>query len=284
MKTFTKVWLGVALIAIGIGAAILVIAIVSGASLKDLPTMSYEESYSDVTSIDMDIEYGEVKLVKGDIFSIDATQIPENGLESYVDTDGTWVIRQDIEDHNSMDFFGIHFSMGHIWSWNRDLNPRITITVPRDFVAEDISLVIKAGDVQVDRIQATTGSFNVSAGRLVVEELNITEDSNYIIGAGSIDLKNVTVRNITVDCGVGDIAIEGNVFGDNEVTCNVGSVKMDINGNKEDYSYDISSSIGNIDIDNNSYHNISKRMINNDDAENNLSLNCEIGKISVDFY
>jgi hypothetical protein len=284
MKTFTKVWLGIALIAIGIGVAILVIAVASGASLEDLPTISYEESYSDVTSIDMDIEYGEVKIVEGDNFSIDATRIPEDGLESYVDTDGTWVIRQNTEDNNFINFFGLHFSTGHFLGWNDDLTPRITITLPRDFVAEDISLVIKAGDVEVDKIHAVTGNINVSAGRLAVKELEITDNSDYIIGAGQMILKNLTVSNITVDCGVGDITIEGNVIGNSDITCNVGNVELDIEGEEEDYSYDISSSIGNVDIDNNSYHNISNRIINNDEAKNNLSLNCEIGNISVDFY
>ena len=93
MKTFAKVWLGIALIAIGFGVAILVIAIASGASFEDIPTFSYEESYSDVTGIDMDIEYGEVKIVEGDTFSINARRLPENGLESYVDVDGIWVIK-----------------------------------------------------------------------------------------------------------------------------------------------------------------------------------------------
>jgi hypothetical protein len=284
MKTFTKVWLGIAMIAIGIGVALLVIAVASGASLEDLPTISYEESYSDVSSIDMDIEYGEVKIVDGDSFSIDATRIPEDGLESYVDTDGTWVIRQNSEGNNFIDFFGLHISMGRFLTWDGDLTPRITITLPRDFVAEDISVVIKAGDVEVDKIHAATGSFNLSAGRLAVKELEITDHSDYIIGAGQMILQNVTVSNITVDCGVGDVTIEGNVIGDSDITCNVGNVELDIEGEEEDYSYDISSSIGNIDIDNNNYHSISNRIINNDDAKNNLSLNCEIGNISVDFY
>jgi hypothetical protein len=284
MKTFAKIWLGIALIAIGIGVALLVIAIASGATFQDIPTFSYEESYSDVNSINMDIEYGEVKVEEGDAFKIDAQRLPENGLESYVDADGTWVIRQDSDDTEFIDFFGLHFSTGNIFHWNGDLTPRITITLPKDFVADHISLVIKAGDVEVDKIHAATGNFNVSAGRLVVNELEITQTSDYIIGAGQMSLNSVTVKDISVDCGVGDVSIEGDVNGDSKIVCNVGNVELDLEGKEEDYSYDISASIGNIDIDNNSYHNISNRVINNDTAENNLSLNCEIGNISVDFY
>ncbi len=284
MKTFTKVWLGIALIAIGIGVALLVIAIASGASFEELPTFSYEESFSDVTSIDMDIEYGEVKLVEGDTFSIDAKRLPENGLKSYVDADGTWVIKQITDGRSFVDFFGLNFSIGDFIRWDRDLTPRITITLPPDFVAEDISLEIKAGDVEVEKIHAATGSFNMSAGRLVVKELEITEESDYIIGAGEMSLNNVSIQNISVDCGVGYVTIEGNVFGDSDVICNIGNVELDLDGKEEDYTYDISASIGNIDIDNNSYHNISNRVINNDGTENSLSLKCEIGNISIDFY
>ncbi|MDF2906713.1 MAG: hypothetical protein K0R34_2034 [Herbinix sp.] len=286
MRTFTKVWLGIGLIAIGIGVAILMIAFASGVSFKDIdiPTFSYEESYADVTSIDMDIEYGEVKVVEGDTFKVDAKRLPENGFESYVDADGTWVIRQDSDDNNFIDFFGLHFSSGSIFHWSEDMTPRITITLPKDFVADDISLVIKAGDVEIDQIYAKNGSFNVSAGRLAVKELEVTEESKYIIGAGEMSLHNVSVNDITVDCGVGSVSIKGKVTGNSDVTCNVGSVELDLEGEEEDYSYDITASIGNIDIDNNSYHSISNRVINNDAAENNLSLNCEIGNISVDFY
>jgi hypothetical protein len=284
MKTFAKIWLGIALIAIGIGTALLVIAIASGATFEDIPTFSYEESYTGVTGIDMDIEFGEVKLVEGDTFSIDATRIPENSLEAYVDDDGTWVIRQDAKNNNFMNIFGFNISIGNILRWDRNLTPRIIITVPQDFVADNISLLVKAGNVEAEELQAANGSFQVSAGRLAVNKLVITEESDYIIGAGQMSLRNVSLRDISVECGVGDVTIAGSVSGDSDIICNVGNVDLDLDGKEEDYSYDISASIGNINIDNNSYHSISNRIINNATAENNLSLKCEIGNISVDFY
>ena len=284
MKTLAKIWLGIALIAIGIGAAILVIAVASGASFEDVPTFSYEESYSNVISVDMDIQYGEVNIVEGDTFKVDAKRLPENSLKSYVDKDGTWIVKQNSEKRNFVNMFGLHFSTGNVFGWNNDLTPKITITLPKDFVADNFTMVIKAGDVEVDEIRAVTGSFRLSAGRLLVKELEITEKSEYIIGAGQMTLSNVSVRDIKVDCGVGDVRISGDIGGDSNVICNVGNVELDLNGEEADYSYDISASIGNIDIDNNSYHNISNRVINNATAENNLSLICEIGNISVDFY
>ncbi|MDF2484878.1 MAG: hypothetical protein K0R46_1046 [Herbinix sp.] len=284
MKTFVKIWLGIALIAIGIGVAVLVIAIASGASFEDVPTFSYEESYSEAKGLDMEIQYGEVKIVQGDTFKIDAVRLPEDGLESYVNEDGTWIIRQDTDrDDNFVDFFGFHLSTRNIFRWNDNFTPRITITLPEDFVADNMSIVIKAGDVEADVIRATTGDFNLAAGRLVVKMLEVSQESSYEIGAGQMTLSNVKVNNITVDCGVGDVRIEGDVTGESDISCDVGKVELDLDRDEDDYSYDISASIGNVSIDNNSYHNISNRVINNDNAENDLSLICEIGKISVDF-
>ncbi len=284
MKTFTRIWLGIALFAIGIGTILLIITGISGVSIPYLATVSYQDTYSDVTSIDMEITFGEVKIIEGDTFSIKGERVPENSLESYVDEDGTWVIRQNMDHMNLVDFMGLDLSVGNFLHWKGARTSTITITVPHNFVADDISVEIKAGEVEAERILAETGSFHVSTGRLVIDELDIDEESDYRIGAGSMLLNKVSVKNITVDCGVGEVVIRGKVIGDNEVSCDIGSVEMYLEGEKDDYSYDISASIGNIDIDNNSYHGISERYINNDDTDNSIALNCDIGNISIDFY
>jgi hypothetical protein len=280
MRTFTKVWLGIAFVAIGIGTAILVIAAASGASVRDIPTYSFAESYEGVNSLDVEIEYGSVTIIEGDTFSIDADRLPRENMESYV-SDGTWIIREDANRY--IDVFGFHISAGNFFNWRESLTPRITITVPEGFVAEDISLEMSAGDVKADVIRANTGDFNVSAGRLTINQLEITEESGYTVGAGQMKLDQVIAKNVTIDCGVGDIVVHGRITGDSEIACSVGNVDLRLEGDKEDYSYEVSASIGNVSIDNNSYHNILSKVINQSEAENKFSLNCEIGNISVDF-
>lgn len=290
MKTFTKVWLGIALIAIGIGVAILVIAVASGASIKDtyisnIPTVSYEDSYSGVTDIDVDIEYGDIRIVEGDTFSIDARNIEEDSLESYVDDNGTWIMTQKTGTKDSIYVFGFRFSPRNIFRWNEDMLPRITITLPRDFIADDFSLNVQAGNVTIDNVHAVTGDFIVDAGRLVVEEAEITKESEYNVGAAQMTLKNVSLNNITVNCDVGDVMIKGDITGDNSVTCDVGNVELDLRGEEENYNFYVSADIGRIDIDGRSYHGISNQTTHtNSNSKYDFTLNCEIGNISVDFY
>ncbi len=280
MRMFTKVWLGIAFVAIGIGAAILVIATASGASIEDIPTYSYAESYENVKSLDIEIGFGSVRIVEGDTFSVDAKRLPKDSMESRV-TDGTWIIREDAGRY--VNVFGIPISTGNLFHWRSNLAPEITITVPEGFTAEDITLKVSAGDVKVDIIRAATGEFNVSAGRLTVRQLEISDESSYVVGAGQIKLEQSIVKNITVDCGVGEVSIQGSITGDNKIVCNVGSVDLWLDGEEEDYSYEIEANIGNVSIDNRSYHNISNKIINRGTAKNEFFLNCEIGNISVDF-
>lgn len=280
MKTFIKVWLSIGLIAIGVGIALLITAAATGGTWRDIPTYSLDQTYQDVVRLDMEIGYGDVKIVEGNEFSIDADNLPENGLDSYVE-DGTWFIREDYD--NNLNIFGSNFSIRQILTWNEVFTPKITITIPEGFVAEDISFSIGAGNVEADTINAKSGDFTVKAGRLIINQLTIDGKSQYNIGTGEMKLTNVDVEDIIVDCGVGHVLLEGTITGDNDITCGIGRVELDLDGDKADYSYEVSAGIGRVVIDDNSYHDIDSKVIRENDAENNLNLDCGIGEITVDF-
>lgn len=278
MKTFLKVWLAISLIAIGFGIGILIIAIGQGATYKEsIETYSFSESYDGIENINFEIDYGKVDIIEGDSFSIDAKRILEDGLESYVQ-DGTWYIREDY-DHN---IFGFRFSMQRLFSWHENLTPRITITLPSDFKAKDFTLHVGAGAVEVEKIEALTGDLSVDAGRLKINQLKLEEESKYYIGTGEMVLEKVTANNAVIDCGVGNVEIEGRLTGDNEITCGVGRISLKLDGDRDDYDYEISAGIGNVVIDGRSYHNIDRQAINNS-ADNSLTMDCGIGNITVDF-
>lgn len=293
MKSFVKVWLGVALITIGIGIVILVVSFCAGVSWtdftfnrmsftsEDVPNYSLKESYTDIKNIDFNIQYGEVKIIKGNTFSIDAKHFPENGIESYV-SDGTWTIDTDVTTDNYIKVFGFKIPASDFYHWD-EFSPQVTITIPENFSAENFNMVVSAGDVKADEIMAQEGYLEVSAGRISVDKLEISGSSEYHIGAGQIEVERANINNITVDCGVGNVVIEGTITGDNDITCDIGSVKLKLNGDEEDYSYDVSADIGSVEINHHNYQGTSEEVINNNGADYNLSLECNIGNITVDF-
>jgi hypothetical protein len=290
MKSFIRVWLGIGFVAIGLGICLLIIAFISGARWENTweessgnhaAFITMKENYEGVEKLDMDVDYGEVEFVKGNEFSISAENILEGELKSYVEN-GTWYLRED--ESKTSNYFGINFPMRKLFfSWGDHFAPKITVTLPDEFVADKLSLKIGAGTLKAEELKATEGEFKVGAGQMNIEKLSVSESSKYTVGTGEMVLQEVNVNNITVDSGVGHVQIEGTVNGDNNIKCGIGGVDLTLNGTIEEYEYDITCGIGHVDIDGRSYRNISEEVINNDSADNKLNLNCGIGQISVDF-
>ncbi|HHV09109.1 MAG TPA: DUF4097 family beta strand repeat protein [Clostridiales bacterium] len=278
MRTFTKVWIGIALMALGFGIAVLGIAFVVGSRSETLAEASLQETYQAVESIDLQVGYGKVIIKHGEEFSINATHLVENSLESYVEN-GTWYIKED--PYVSRGILGLDISLGNIRRWNRMYNPEIIITVPEGFKAEAFDINVGAGDVRIDSIDAVQGKLSVDAGRLTADRIRMDKESEYRVGAGEMVLKDVELNGITLKCDVGHVKVEGILLGENDISCDVGRIELDLEGDVKDYSYDISSDIGNVTINGKSYHNEKKSIEN--EAGNSLLLDCSIGNITVDF-
>lgn len=280
MRTFTKICLAIGLISIAFGIGLIIVAAGTGGGWKSLQTTSFSESYEGIKRLDLDIYYGNVKIVEGDGFSISADNVIEDELNSYV-TDGTWYIKEDTHDY--IKFLGFRMPARNVFTWDDDFAPRIIITIPKDFVAEDITIRIAAGNVEVGKISSLTGDFTVEAGKLVIKEAAISENSEYTVGAGSMELEDMNAANITLDCGLGNIELEGTVIGKNDISCGVGNVSLKLNNDPDDFDYEISSGIGKVKINGRKYSSVANEIINNKDAVNSLTLDCGIGSIDVKF-
>lgn len=286
MKSFMRVWLGIGVIAVGLGIGLLIIAFISGARWEnaweeqaDFTTL--DQSYQGVEKLNVDIGYGEVRIVNGDKFSISAENILEGELESYVEN-GTWYIRED--NHHDSHIFGMHFPLRRVLSWDHEFTPKITVILPEGFVAEEADLKVGAGTLKADELNAVEGEFKVDAGEMNIEKLSVSEKSEYNVGTGEMTLQNTDINDITVDCGVGYVRIDGSVAGENSIKCGIGNVELLLNGDNRDYNYDVTCGIGQVDIDGRNYSNISGKYTSNDSADSSLNLDCGIGKISVDFH
>lgn len=279
MKSFTRVWLSISLIAIGIGLGLIIIAAGAGAKWIETSTCSLDKSYDGVESIHMDISYGNVKIIQGDKFSITADRLPKNQFESYV-KDGTWYMKE--KDMEYAEVFGIHIPV-RFFPWGDDTSD-ITITVPEGFTAKQFTMKVGAGRVEAEAISTMDGDFTIGAGRLEADQMTVSNQSRYKIGAGEMILQDADLNNITLENKVGNTEIDGRLTGKNTVQCNIGNITLNLDGDRKDYSYDATASgIGKVDIDGDIYRNINSKNINNNVAENNLILDCNIGNISIDF-
>ncbi len=278
MKSFMKVWLGIALMAIGFGIVLVIIAFATSGFHKVEPTSSLHQSLDGVKSIDMDIDYRAVKVVTGDKFEITADNVAKSEIESYI-KDDTWYIKENKKEQ--VNIFGWKFPVNRIFDW--DNSNTIEITIPKGFVADNIQVSIKAGELDAEELIAGTSDIDVQSGRLYVKNLIVKDSSRYHVGAGEIRIDQIKAKNIDMSCEVGNVNVSGDITGDNVIKNKVGNVDFKLDGKESDYSYDVSCEVGNVTVGDSNYHNINNKIINQKDAKNNIKLGCGVGKINVKF-
>lgn len=88
-------------------------------------------------------------------------------------------------------------------------------------------------------------------------------------------------KDITAECGIGDLRITGEIIGNNTIKNDIGDVNISVDGKEEDYNYQVDCEIGTVNINNNRYSGVSSQTKNNTGAENSFNVECGIGKVSL---
>ncbi len=124
----------------------------------------------------------------------------------------------------------------------------------KDGELDSLKLDMGAGKLKVDELNAKTVEFDLGAGSISLDNLNITEKFELDGGAGSISIDNSVINNGQIDLGLGVLDLTGKLQGNTSINGGVGSIKLNLLGNKDDYKFDIEKGIGKVTIDDTSYN------------------------------
>ncbi|WMJ88745.1 DUF4097 family beta strand repeat-containing protein [Anaerocolumna sp. MB42-C2] len=233
----------------------------------------------DVKSLALDISYGTVSIKEGEHFDIQVDNIGSNDYYSTVN-EGVWKIGDNRDDNRSeFSIFGVEISdsVNHPF---RAAN--IELTIPEDFVFENLDIILNAGTIKAERLSSKNADIDVGAGSLHIEELSASEKSSYSIDTGQLVIENISAQDANINCGVGNLTAAGVINGDSLVTCGIGNVSLAINGNENDYNYNVDCGIGTVIINDNSYSGVNSKHKTNNNAKNSFDLDCGIGKIALE--
>jgi DUF4097 and DUF4098 domain-containing protein YvlB len=279
MSSFQKV---VKYCAIGF-AILLVITIVSGIANavfaiggavshgfrwdRDVKKVDFSESFSNVESLEIHHSTGNLKIVTGETFKVEAEDVSEE-FEAKVNNSGKLIITE----KNDFGFLWFNFN-----GFNNP-NSRITIYLPADFVAEKVNIETGAGSVNVDDL--TTEELIVSAGAGNIVGSNISAEEVRIDGGvGNLDFTNVNFHDLDLDCGVGNLKIEGILTGKNKIDCGVGKVELKLTGNVNDYKLDVDSGIGTVRLNGEKLKNSYNA---NQGADNFIDIDGGVGEVRIE--
>ena len=155
----------------------------------------------------------------------------------------------------------------------------INLTIPADYKFNDVRISAGAGTLNIETLEANDVEIELGAGRADVKNMTAHNHADIDGGAGKLTLENCNFHNLDLDIGVGGMTFSGTVTGNSSIDCGVGTVSMDINGKKEDYTIKIEKGIGEIEVDGESV---------SDDEEigsgtNNLGISGGVGSAEINF-
>jgi len=212
----------------------------------------YSFDKSSVKSMYLTFAASEVVIISGTKYSIETRGVEKDCLNVSLSPNGVL----NISNNKRMNF--------SFWNHDRNRNmvPKILITVPSKAELKDFKLMLGAGSLET-------------------RDINLTyESGKFEVGAGNMILKNVYGSSSSLRCGMGNLEIAGSLKGDLNIDCGMGSVKVNISGDVNTYSYDAKIGLGDFRINGEKLSVVGK-YVNDERKENNISVNCGLGSVNI---
>ena len=164
----------------------------------------------------------------------------------------------------------------------RTNNRKLTLTVPTGMQWEEASLEADMSYIKTNDILAKKVTLDADMGS--VEIKNLTADKvETDADMGGIAVKNMKAGTLSMDADMGSIQLAGIVDGDIYADADMGSIVLRLHQKKTDYNYDITSSMGNVQVGNTSYTSLDKQKVIDNGADKKMELDSSMGSIEIFF-
>ena len=112
--------------------------------------------------------------------------------------------------------------------------------------AGQITAELGAGEIDFERCALDVLEVRLGAGELKAEHSVFRDSVSAENGAGDIELENCEIGTASLTLGFGDVEVSGSLSGELSAETGGGDITVQLSGAEEDYSYDLSSSMGEV--------------------------------------
>lgn len=268
MKKFTKGCIITAVILIFLGIIVLAAAIGTG-GISEISRMarngelgvigynSYDLDYLDDYFGDND--YGN-ELFEGELEEVSAENLMEmEGVRElnidftagglYIKTTDSDYIKVETNRKNVLRYYmdgdRLVLRDRNNQSGSRLKNRKLYVYIPEDADLEMIKVDLGAGQAVIDPVAVRNIKVEVGAGRARLAGLQ-AEEASFEVGAGEIEVDQADVGTVDIQVDVGRAVFKGSVTEDMDAECNMGTLDIWLDGEEEDYNFEMDTDIGNV--------------------------------------
>lgn len=241
----------------------------------------------EIDSLKLSVDAGEMIVQSGAEYYVEVEH-PRDGFRCEI-KDGTLVVEED--------------GPGFSWELVNDNHPVIWVTIPEDTVFKQVECKVGAGSMEAEQLMAETlkvdvdaGSFtggwigaegkmtlDVDAGSLCVYGGACQGKLSVDVDAGGAELWEFEGGSAEFDTDVGSIEYNGVLQGDWKADCDMGSIVIYLNAQKDDYNYVIENDMGSVTLDGQMFAALSDRSNLKNGASYTGTIDCDMGSIEVYF-
>lgn len=152
----------------------------------------------------------------------------------------------------------------------------LIIYIPEEYELNEVFIDSDVGTINIDQIITKKLQFNLGAGKVTIQDLEVSEKTKINGGAGSISIQNGLLNNADLDLGIGNLKVTTKLLGNSKIDAGVGNISLNLIGNQEEYQIKLEKGIGNIKINQQEMNNTTYG-----DGSNMVSIGGGIGNINV---
>lgn len=172
---------------------------------------------------------------------------------------------------------------GKLNHWEDSKRCNVTLYVPKDVYFDMVDIDMGAGKMEIDYLAADTMKFDIGAGQIEVDYLK-AKNCDFSVGMGEITVDDMRIDQLmSAEVDMGHLSLYGDIRGDVDATCSMGTMELNLTGREKDFNYRIAAAMGNIMIDGREYTGLAREKVIENAAAKNMQLECNMGGMEIYF-
>lgn len=116
---------------------------------------------------------------------------------------------------------------------------------------KNLDIDIGAGDIQIKDISIDSFNLDTGATQTNIQSLTVTSNAEIDAGTGEIVISDSNISNLDIDAGVGNLEYTGYLNGASDIDCGVGNIELNLKGTESMYKIIAERGIGELKINGN---------------------------------
>ncbi len=223
----------------------------------------WEQEYSDITDLDIDLSVCKLVMKKGDTLKVKASEVSD---KFKCTTEGN---RLKLEDKNFP---------RHIFNQIEDVKSEVIIYVPENMNFDKVTIETGVNETNIEYLKANKVNLEMGVGRYQVNSL-FAKHAEIEAGAGEANIAHSDIENLKLDGGIGKLSFTGKITKTADIECGVGRLEVNLIGSPADYKVKAEKGLGNFTV--NGERVSDQQTIGN--GEVSVKIDAGVGETVVDF-